>query len=192
MPNWCDTTYKAVGPKESVKKFYDLAMRSWKEGSEKHPQADKGWLGSFVDFLNGPESAYARGWMQDEPYLRDDFEDYAECTIYCETAWGEPNQWREFIESQIEDLHILYVAIEPGCGVYCSNDDEYEGKYYVDAGPEQPDYPFMTEDEVCEFVEKHYQTNVNSIEDCQAYAIGVNDSDDADAFLYINPMEVEG
>lgn len=42
MPNWCDTTYKAVGPKESVKKFYDLAMRSWTECSEQHPQADSG------------------------------------------------------------------------------------------------------------------------------------------------------
>ena len=96
----------------------------------------------------------------------------------------------ELIESKIEDLHILYVAIEPGCGVYCSNDDEYEGKYYVDAGPQQPDYPFMTEDEVCEFVEKQYQTNVNSIEDCQAFAVGLNKNGDDDEFLYINEMEV--
>ena len=187
MPNWCDTTYRAVGTKESVKKFYNLAKRAWEERSEQHPQADSGWLGTFVDFLNGPESAYARGWMQDEPYLNNDG---TECTIYCETAWCEPNQWREFIESEFEDLHLLYVAIEPGCGVYCTNDDEYEDKYYVDAGPEQPDYPFMTEDEVCAFVEKHYQTNVNSVEDCQAYAVGLNDSDAADDFLYINKMDV--
>ena len=127
MPNWCDTTYKAVGTKEQVKKFYDLATKAWEGRSEKHPNAREGWLGTFVDILGGPEEAYARGWMLDEPYMRDDFEDYAECTIYCETAWSEPEQWRHFIEEKIDGLKIFYVAIEPGCGVYMSNDDEYEG-----------------------------------------------------------------
>lgn len=187
MPNWCDTTYKAVGTKEQVKKFYDLAMKAWKGNSEQHPNADKGWLGTFVDILDGPEEAYCRGWMQYQPYLN---KDETECEIYCNTAWGEPNPWREFIESKIDGLKLLYVTIEPGCDVYISNDDEYADKFYVDAAPEQPDNPFMTEDEVCEFVEKHYQANVNSIEDCYAAAEGINGNEDDDEFLYIHKMEV--
>ena len=190
MPNWCDTTYRAVGTKEQVKRFYDLAMSSWNKSKDDN----KGWMGHMVTELGGDwQQVHCRGWIRDEPYLRDDFEDdYAECTLYADTALCEPPEWREFIQSKIDGLFIFYVAIEPGCIVYCSNDDEYEGKYYVDAGPEQPDYPFMTEDEVCEFVEKHYQTNVNSIEDCQAFAAGLNENGDDDEFLYINAMEVEG
>ena len=184
MPNWCDTTYKAVGSKESVKKFYDLAMSAYNKND------NKGWMGHLVTELSGDwEKVRCRGWIRMEPELN---EEGTMCTVFADTAWCEPPEWREFIESQIEDLHILYVAIEPGCGVYCSNYDQYEGKYYVDAGPEQPDYPFMTEDEVCEFVEKHYQTNVNSIEDCQAFAAGLNENGDDYEFLYINAMEVEG
>ena len=190
MPNWCDTTYRAVGTKEQVKQFYDLATRAWKENSEKHPTASKGWLGSFVDFLDGPDDVYARGWMLDEPYLRDDFEDdYAECTIYCDTAWNEPEQWRHFMEFKIDGLKIYYVAIEPGCEIYATNDDAYEGKYYVDHTPEQPDSPFMTEDELCAYIEKYYQTNVNDAADCMAFAIGFNEDND-DEGLYIHAMEV--
>lgn len=126
--------------------------------------------------------------MQDEPYLNNDG---TECTIYCETAWNEPSQWREFIESQIKDLHILYVAIEPGCEVYISNDDAYDGKYYVDACPNFPDNPIMTEKEVCAFIKKNYQIKVNNIEECNAVAKEINDkNEDGDEFIYINAIEL--
>ena len=182
MPNWCDTTYKAVGTKKQVKEFYDLAMKAWNN------EDNKGWLGHFVTGLGGDwEKVPCRGWMRDEPNMCGNG---TWCEVYADTAWCEPPEWRHFIESKIKGLKIYYVAIEPGCDVYLSNDDEYADKYYVDAGPEQPDDMFMTEVGVCDFVEKHYQANVNSIEDCYAAAEGINDNDDDDEWLYIHNIEV--
>jgi hypothetical protein len=186
MPNWCDTTYRVVGEKEKVKKFYDLAMKSWNGvKNDKHPNAGNGWLGTFVDLLDGPEDAYARGWMRCEPELSNDG---CECTFYCDTAWSEPYQWREFIQSKL-DVSIYYIAIEPGCGIYLSNDDEYIDKYYVDATPEQPDCPYMTEDELCDFLTEHYQAQVTNADECIEFANSITDSEGWDEDLFINLIE---
>lgn len=187
MPNWCDTTYKAVGTKEQVKRFYDLAMRSWKDtGTKKHPK-DGGWLGSFVEYLGGDiNNVYARGWIQDEPELYEsNDEDYARCTIYCNTAWGELSEWRAFIEREIDGLFIIYTAVEPGCGVFLTNDDAVADKYNVDS----PSYDggLSTEDDVIDFVNRHYDQSFKTIEECINFQKEVEDTDD---FLYINEMEL--
>jgi len=182
MPNWCDTTYKAVGTKEQVKKFYDLAMSSWNKTDN-----NQGWLGHFVTELGGNwEQVYCRGWMRDQPYLNNDG---TECTIFCYTAWGEPNQWREFIQSQIDGLFLYYVAIEPGCGVYCSNDDYYADKYYVDYAIEQPDSPYMTEDELLEFMSNELGVDLDSADECIEYAKRYTENNDNE-WLFINEMEI--
>ncbi len=183
MPNWCDTTYKAVGTKQQVKKFYDLALRSWNKSDNDNPR----WLGHFITELGGDWKEHpCRGWMRDEPYLRDDFDDdYAMCTIYCDTAWGELSEWREYIESQIDGLFILYTAVEPGCGVYITNDDTVANKYHLDS----PDYDddWATETQVINFVNKHYDQSFKTIDECISYQKKVNDTDD---WLYINQMEL--
>lgn len=185
MPNWCNTTYRVVGEKEEVKKFYDLAMKTWNGvKNDKHPNSDR-WLGTFVDLLDGPEDAYARGWITCPPELSDDG---CECTIYCDTAWSEPHQWREFIQSKL-DVFIYYIAIEPGCGIYLSNDDEYIDKYYVDATPEQLDCPYMTEDELCEFLTEHYQAQVTNADECIEFANSITASEGWDEDLFINLIE---
>lgn len=183
MPNWCETTYKAVGTKEQVKQFYDLAMSSWNKTKEQN----QGWLGHFVTELGGEwEKVPCRGWMQDAPQLdeRND-EDYAECTIYCETAWGELTEWRHFVEQHIDGLIIGYLAIEPGCGVYLSNMDEYIGKVYVDSSEYETD--FYTEVGAIEHLQEWYQKDYETIEDWVDFAREY--SAYSDNFLYINFIE---
>ena len=182
MPNWCDTTYKAVGTKEQVKRFYDLAMSSW----NKSKGNNSGWIGHFVTELGGKwEEVSCRGWMQDEPELSADGE---MCTIVCNTAWGEPYEWRTFIEEHIDGLFLYYVAIEPGCCVYCSNDDDYTGKYYVDNW-EDGSYE-LTEYETIEYVNKHFDKSFTTIGECIDFADAHTDKD-GDRVLWINAFEVE-
>ena len=180
MPNWCDTNYKAVGPKESVKKFYDLAMSSWNKSKEQN----QGWLGHFITELGGDwEKVPCRGWMQDAPSLRDDFDDYAECTIYCETAWGELTEWRHFVEQHIDGLFIEYVAIEPGCGVYLSNMDDYIDRLYIDS--EEHDTDFYTEQQAIDAINQWYNQQFTTIEECIEFA----NNCDPEHFLNVNFIE---
>jgi hypothetical protein len=185
MPNWCDTTYKAVGSKEAVKKFYDLAISSWNKSQDDN----KGWLGYFVTELGGDwQKVRCRGWMRDEPNIDTNGE---WCELFAETAWCEPPEWRHFLESKISDLKILYLAIETGLDVFATNDIAYDGKYYVDAYPNFPDNPIMTEEEVCAYIKKNYQVEVNNIEECNAVANGLNDkNEDGDEFIYINAIKL--
>lgn len=181
MPNWCDTTYKAVGTKEQVKKFYELATKSWNN------KDNNGWLGHFVTELGGDwKETPCRGWMQDAPSFNDDFlDDYAECTIYCNTAWGELSEWRHFIEQKIDGLFIEYLAIEPGCGLYLSNMDEYIDKVYIDSSEYEID--FYTEVGAIEHLQEWYQKDYETIEEWIGFADQY--TNETDEWLSINFIE---
>lgn len=133
------------------------------------------------------EKVRCRGWMRDEPNIDTNGE---WCEFFAETAWCEPPEWRHFLESKIPDLKILYLAIETGLDVFATNDDAYDGKYYVDSYPNFPDDPIMTEEEICAFIKKNYQIEVNNIEECNAVVKEINDkNEDGDEFIYINAIE---
>lgn len=180
MPNWCDITYKAVGTKEQVKKFYDLALSSWNKSKDDN----SGWLGHFVTELGGDwKNISCRGWMQIEPELSNNGE---ECTIICNTAWGEPYEWRRFIEEKIDGIFLYYLAIEPGCGVYCTNNDEYADKYYVDNVEDGSD--ILSEEGTIEYVNNFFGQHFTTIDECINFA-GEYGDDNGDQVLWINAIE---
>lgn len=150
-----------------------MLNKSWKE--------DKGWLGSLVLQVTKEKECkvYARGWMQDKPNRESDT-----CvSISCETAWGELNEWREFVTKHFEDVVIEFLAIEPGCGVYLTNMDEYADKYLVD-DLHIGEWEYYTADGVINWINSNYNTNFTTIEDC------INFSTDKDD-LFINAIEFE-
>jgi len=183
MPNWCDTTYKAVGTKEQVKRFYDLAMSSWNKTKDQN----QGWLGHFITELGGEwKDVPCRGWILDKPQLDEhNDEDYAECTIYCQTAWGELTEWRCFVEQHIDGLLIEYLAIEPGCGVYLSNMDEYIDKVYVDSSEHGTE--FYTEEDAIKHLQEWYQKSYETIREWVDFAREYTGY--SDEFLCINFIE---
>lgn len=179
MPNWCDTTYRAVGTKEQVKKFYDLAMSSWKKSQDDN----QGWLGHLVTELGGDwQKVSCRGWMQDEPMLAVSGE---ECTIVANTAWGEPHEWRKFIEEKIYGLTLFYLAIEPGCCLYLSNMDDYVDKYYVDNLNDGSE--ILDEDATIDYVNEHFGKKFETIDECIDFAGEYEE--DGDSVLWINQIE---
>ena len=119
MPNWCSTRYRLTG--EGAVKLNNLI-----EENKRSEKENWDWLGHIVRQLGGDEGKlYCRGWISDYE-LKDD-----ELTIYCETAWGELNEWREFVNEKL-DTHIYYIAEEPGNEVYVTNEPDFEYWYQVD------------------------------------------------------------
>ncbi len=65
-----------------------------------------------------------------------DFELYSEDELFVgtETAWGPMfGMWIDMIEKYIPGATLTYTAEEPGCGLYLTNDPDYENKYCVDS-----------------------------------------------------------
>lgn len=82
------------------------------------------------------------------------------------------------------DVSILYTAIEPGCDVYLTNDNEYIGKYIIDDDTDGQEYPY-SEQEVIDIVNERYEQHCETIEDCIKFAKQFSDNED-DKFLFIN------
>lgn len=173
MPNWCDTTYTVTGEKEKVKQLYDLITKLNKQPGDL-------WMGDISYALGGTEDDTARGWVYGIDELSQDGNQF---TFYCNTAWGETSEWRYFVEAHA-DVSILYTAIEPGCDVYLTNDNEYIGKYIIDDDTDVQEYPY-SEQEVIDIVNDRYEQHCETIEDCIKFAKQFSDNED-DKFLFIN------
>lgn len=171
MPNWCSTDYRIKGSMKSIDRITQMLNKSWKN--------DNGWLGSLVLQVTKEKECkvYSRGWMRDKPNR----ENKNSVFISCDTAWGELEEWRQFVERTFDDVSIEYLAIEPGCGVYLTNMDEYADKYIVDDlcfGQ----WDFYPEEGVVSYINENFKQNFSSIDECLEFAA---DRDD----LFINAIE---
>lgn len=118
MPNWCYTSYRIVGKAEEVNELYAKIQQL--QNMEK-PLLENGfgnlWLGCLVTILGGDwEKVYCRGSIAD--FSLDD----GILSIETETAWGEMDEVRYFIEKVYPSLKIYYYEEEPGCEIYQTND----------------------------------------------------------------------
>ncbi len=174
MPNWCDTTYTVTGEKEKVKQLYDLITKLNKQPGDL-------WMGDISNALGGTEDDTARGWLyeMDEQLSPDETMFH----IAFQTAWGEPSNWREFVQ-QAADVTIYYMATEPGGGVYLTNDPDIEGKWLVEENDPYFDDP-VPEDDVIEYINRQYKQYCKTIQDCIDFAKRFNNKE-AYKFLYIN------
>lgn len=192
MPNWCSTEYYVVGSKKELsdlnKKMERLENR--KKSLVKNSFGNT-WLGNLVKLLGGDwEKVYCRGeWMNREYNKKKNT-----LTFTTATAWCEMSEWRSFIESCYKTIKILYVAEEPGCGIYQTNDKEgvfFKDKYVLDYG-EDVEY-FYTIDEAIKFIEELIglrleDKTVNGIQGkLDEYAEG--NEDEKDLFFSFNEFE---
>ena len=127
MPNWASTAYvfKAKN-QEQAKELYDKIDSLAKMDKPLVPNGfGKLWMGCLVNLLGGDwNKVYCRGEIIDYN-LNDDH-----VSISCETAWGEMEEFRHFIEQQYPDSKIFYQVEECGNEVYATNDAE--GEFFKD------------------------------------------------------------
>lgn len=88
------------------------------------------WLGNLVIKLDGDwEKVYCRGYWENL-LLHDD----GTVSFSVESAWGELNEVREFIEEKFPGVKLYFQCEEAGMGIYQTNDDTGEyfpEKYYL-------------------------------------------------------------
>lgn len=179
MPNWCDTEYTIIGKKEKVKNLYDLVTKL------NNQTTGDLWLGTISNELGGKEEDQARGWISYVGELSPDEEQF---TIGCNTAWGEPDNWRHFIE-RTADVNVTYIAIEPGCEVYLTNNPDYIDSYILDDDIDGLSYPH-TEHEVIDMINENYQQQFSTIQDCYDFAEQFNQENrDNGKYLFIHQFK---
>lgn len=184
MPNWCATRYRLTG--EGAVKLNNLI-----DENRKNEKENWDWLGHIVRQLGGDEGKlYCRGWITDYE-LKD-----GELTIDCDTAWGELNEWREFVQEKL-DTKIFYVAEEPGCDVYLTNEPDFEYWFQVEYsdGVEGKVEELKTAKEVLTLVSKicgeevSYEDENQFIKIAETLADKFNENAKNDEYIYIHQFE---
>lgn len=126
MPNWASTEYCFKGTTEQAKDLYEKVDSLSKMKEPLVPNGfGKLWMGCLVNLLGGDcNDVYCRGeiisYKLNGDHLR----------ISCQTAWGEMEEFRHFVEQQYPGSKIYYQVEECGCDVYATNDKE--GVYFPD------------------------------------------------------------
>lgn len=140
MPNWCNTSYVIYGEEKDVKKLYDL-MRSLENADA--PIVENGFgktfLGCLVKAIGGDfEKVSCRGeWYGLEMNHDDEF------TFDTTTAWAPMNDVFDLVMDKYPSLNYLYMAEEPGIGIYETNDEfgsHFSDRYIVEMNTPKGEY----------------------------------------------------
>ena len=131
MPNWAYTSYRIVGKAEEVN---DLFTKIKQLENMEEPLVENGfgnlWLGCLVTILGGNwNDIYCRGKIID--FSLDD----GILSIETETAWGEMDEVRHYIEKVYPAVKIYYYEEECGCEIYQTNDRDghfFSSRYIFD------------------------------------------------------------
>ena len=143
MANWAYTSYRIVGKKEEVTDLYNKIQQLQNMNEPLEPNSwGSLWLGCLVTILGGNwNEIYCRGHIIDFSL------EEGILSIETETAWGEMDEVRHFIEKVYPAFKIYYYEEECGCEIYQTNDrhghffperfilDDFEGdgpEYYND------------------------------------------------------------
>ena len=127
MPNWASTAYVfKAKDQEQAKDLYDKIDSLSKMAEPLVPNGfGKLWMGCLVDLLGGDwDKVYCRGEIIDYNLTND------HVSISCETAWGEMEEFRHFIEEKYPESKIFYQVEECGNCVYATNDAD--GEFFKD------------------------------------------------------------
>lgn len=144
MPNWCYSTYKVTGNKDSIATLYKT-LTNLQKSFKKQYKAYYGtlWLGNIITAFGGDwQKVHCRGdvtsfEMQDDILVMD-----------TETAWQEMSEFRHFLEEKLPGIKIYYIEEECGCAIYNTNDasgDFFSCRYLLDCD-EEPQYFDTLED----------------------------------------------
>ena len=164
MANWCDTSYRIVGKKEEVYELYSK-LQQLENIQEPLVPNDFGvlWLGCLVTVLGGDwNDIHCRGKIIDFS-LDDDV-----LSIYTETAWGEMDEVRHFIEKVYPALKIYYYEEECGCGIYQTNDKHghfFSSRYIFDDQDGEGVEYFDKPETLLAFASRAMKLKLSTIED---------------------------
>ncbi|MCL2047391.1 MAG: hypothetical protein FWG87_01575 [Defluviitaleaceae bacterium] len=134
MPNWCSTGYAfytKAEDKSELSRFYKNLMEILQTPSEVENGFEPGWLGK-VAIKHGLdyESVPCRGWIEHI----DEYEpEHGVVTLRTDTAWGPLTELWEAVLTQYDGICFVYIAEEPGLGVFVNTDTEglYFNEWYL-------------------------------------------------------------
>lgn len=124
MPNWCYTNYVVEGRESEVTALHKIIQDlEAKEESLLPNGFGKLWLGNLVHTLGGDwKKIYCRGQILDYSL------ESGILRLTVESAWGEMDETRHFIQSKYPGLKIIYQAEESGMCIFETNDKD--GTYF--------------------------------------------------------------
>ncbi len=124
MPNWCYTNYVIEGREEEVAALHKIIQDLEAREESLLPNGfGKLWLGNLVHTLGGDwKKIYCRGQILDYSL------ESGILRLNVESAWGEMEETRHFIQSKYPGLKIIYQAEESGMCIFETNDKD--GTYF--------------------------------------------------------------
>ena len=177
MPNWAYTSYRIVGKAEEEQ---DLYSKLQKQQNMNEPLEPNSWgtlgLGCLVTILGGNwNEIYCRGHI-----INFSLEDGI-LSIETETAWGEMDEVRHFIEKVYPALKIYYYEEECGCEIYQTNDRHghfFSSRYIFDDQDGEGMEYFDKPETLLAFASRAMAKKLKTIEE-------LNDAvDDSDGFSF--------
>ena len=177
MPNWAYCSYRIVGKKEEVQDLYSKLQELQNMNEPLEPNSwGTLWLGCLVTILGGNwNEIYCRGHIIDFS-LEDGV-----LSIETETAWGEMDEVRHFIEKVYPALKIYYYEEEPGSEIYQTNDKHghfFTQKYVFDDHEGEGMEYFDDSESLLAFASEAMNLKLETIED-------LNDAvDDSEGFSF--------
>ena len=164
MPNWCWTSYVAVGDKKDIRDLYKK-MKSLEDSEKSLIENGFGntWLGNLVTILGGDyHKISCRGEFGNLSINHN----YTVVRFDTMTAWGEFDDLRRFIQFKSPSIFIYYRSEEPGMGYYGANDvnSEYLPRIKVEI-PQKKSYYYSNWEEVFQFLSEKIGTEIHNMEE---------------------------
>ena len=165
MPNWCTTDIKIFPNEKSIQKLaklYEL-IREWTFDSEQPNDFGTTWLGNVV-----LRSSIGSIDLEDKYFVncRGSI-DYIELnnnmlSISTTTAWTPClKMWQKICDKYLDkDYELVYVAEEPGCDIFATNDSSYVGKYILQSYCDNIEsQDCLSEADLVQFLRRFLKTN---------------------------------
>ena len=159
MPNWCSTTYVLEGSKKELSKWSKALKEIQTEG--------KDWMGYVIQKVLPNVNVEDRS-------LRSFLVDYSvhrkQIHIYCNEAWGVSDFPDIINDDEDSEVFCYYMAEEPGCGVYVTNDAEqkhFPEKYKVEIGESNDTFSeyFTNKEEMFHYINYVTGSKVHNTDD---------------------------
>lgn len=168
MSNYCATYIRIIGEYKEMKLLYTLL--DWAK-----EKVSNGWIGEIGNLLGVTDVidgyAYRRGTKEDvrcRSHIEQVNFDETEVGISVGDAWApQLTVYAMLQEKFAPNCKLFYVAEEPGCDVYATNDPDYIDKWIVEVY-DNPDFEslwYVSEDEARKFLQELLHTNSDDMDE---------------------------
>lgn len=186
MPNWAFVDYQVVGDNEQLDSLYHIMKElEDREVSLVENGFGKTWLGNVVAKLGGdPKKVYCRGSWSSL------YRNPNGIAFYMETAWSEPYEFREFLESKFPGLKIYFLSVTDDSWQTNDRDGLYITERYVLNTEEHGEDYFSTLDDLISEVELITgAVGLKTLEDCKQ-ALEEHSESNGDSYFFIDTFDI--